>query len=152
MGNRIIEIFYKEGVFDATNEIIRHGIADLGVPGIESVVVTQLYSIDGTMGDKEITSLCGGLLADPVTQSYRFEDGHSSGPGRSVKVWYKPGVTDATGESVLKAAEDMGIRGIEKVHTGSKYMLCGNISEEDIKKLCERLLANTVIQIFEIGE
>jgi phosphoribosylformylglycinamidine (FGAM) synthase PurS component len=150
MKTTIIEIFYKKGVFDATAEIVNRGIIDFGIDGVRSVKVSRLYKIENSLTIVEMRFLCENLLIDPIVQSFLINSKLSKTDGHSIQVWYKPGVTDAVGKSVLKASRDMGIKGIDKVSTGSKYIISGKLKQEDIKRICGRLLVNSVIQTYEV--
>jgi len=142
----VVAVTYRRGVFDATGEIVKHDIVDLGIQGVQSVKVSSLYSIEGTLGGDRLKSLCRALLADPVTQEFRISGGGQK--GRCIRVWFKPGVTDAVGESVMEACAAMGVSGVDRVRTGKEYVLTGKLSADDRKRICERLLANTVIQTY----
>ena len=67
-----------------------------------------------------------------------------------VEVWYKPGVTDAVGDSVKKGVSDMGMSGVEEVKTGQVYILKGKLSKKDVERICSGLLANGVVQYYKI--
>ena len=95
------------------------GIRDLGIDEIESVDYTRLYFLEGgspiksetSFSSSQIDLICSELLADNITQSYRFqpENLEESNPGYSVEVRFKPGVTDSVGESVGKGIQDLEI-------------------------------------------
>ncbi|MFQ6041185.1 MAG: phosphoribosylformylglycinamidine synthase subunit PurS [Candidatus Poribacteria bacterium] len=95
-------------------------------------------------------TICVALLSDAITQRYAYS---SSGrrlfsPTNNtwvVEVNFKSGVTDAVGDSVMKGIRDLGISGVESVRTGQKYIITGNLTEEQIKIISRRLLANDVI-------
>lgn len=150
MGTTIAEVFYKKGVFDPTGEIVKRGIFDLGINGVESVRVSQLYKIDGSLPSDKIKHLCSALLADPIVQSFVTGGGTHKEHGHSIKIWFKPGVTDAAGESALEAANDMGIKGINSITTGLKYIITGKLTREKLEKISKRFLANSVVQVYEI--
>ena len=69
-----------------------------------------------------------------------------------IEVAYNPGVMDTIAESTKKAILDLGIEGVEEVHTGRRYLLTcarkgrGKISDEQLKIIGEKLLYNKVIQ------
>jgi len=67
-----------------------------------------------------------------------------------VQVWYKKGVTDAVADTVKKGALDIGIKGIDSAKTGYEYTITGDISCENIEKICKGLLANKVVQEYVI--
>jgi len=151
-----IEVSNRENIFDPMGESARHDMVDLGIKGVKSVKVSQIYRIEAGSSPAEIDLLCGKLLADPVTQRYlTAAAGKKTGPKSKyiVEVWLKPGVTDAVGESVMKAGKDMGISGLLNINTGLKYYISGNteLTAEKINTICSRLLANSVIQTYTIS-
>ncbi|WP_133488201.1 phosphoribosylformylglycinamidine synthase subunit PurS [Aliiroseovarius marinus] len=69
-----------------------------------------------------------------------------------VDVMLKTGVLDPQGEAVRHALGNLGFEGVEKVRQGKVIELdvAEGTSEEQIKDMCEKLLANTVIENYAI--
>ncbi|WP_432450237.1 phosphoribosylformylglycinamidine synthase subunit PurS [Aliiroseovarius marinus] len=69
-----------------------------------------------------------------------------------VDVMLKTGVLDPQGEAVRHALSNLGFEGVEKVRQGKVIELdvAEGTSEEKIKEMCEKLLANTVIENYAI--
>ncbi|MDO5045927.1 phosphoribosylformylglycinamidine synthase subunit PurS [Campylobacter sp.] len=72
-----------------------------------------------------------------------------------VNVSLKNGVLDPQGKAVEHALESLGFSGVSNVRVGKQIVLDINAnSKEDAKKelerMCEELLANTVIEDYEI--
>ncbi|MDE9448864.1 phosphoribosylformylglycinamidine synthase subunit PurS [Aliiroseovarius sp. Z3] len=69
-----------------------------------------------------------------------------------VDVMLKTGVLDPQGEAVRHALGNLGFSGVERVRQGKviELDLADGTSDEDIKKMCEKLLANTVIENYAI--
>ncbi|MCK0170468.1 phosphoribosylformylglycinamidine synthase subunit PurS [Aliiroseovarius sp. S1123] len=69
-----------------------------------------------------------------------------------VDVMLKTGVLDPQGEAVRHALGNLGFDGVEKVRQGKVIELdvAEGTSEEQIKDMCEKLLANTVIENYAI--
>ncbi len=71
-----------------------------------------------------------------------------------VRVVYKNGVLDPQGKAVHHALNDLGYPEVEDVHVG-KYMeiRLHGVSEADaqvrVREMCEKLLANTVIESYQ---
>lgn len=144
-----IEIGYKPTATDAMGDGIKKDIEDLGISGVSYVKTRKLYMIDGELSEEDIKNICENLLTDSVTQFYEYKgsDHHIDDTGSwIVEVAYKPGVTDAVGDSTVKGIRDMGIQGVISAKTGQKYIIKGSLSESDIEIICKRLLANDVIQ------
>jgi len=65
-----------------------------------------------------------------------------------VEVGYKPTATDAMGEGRKKDIEDLGISGVNRVKTMQLYMIAGDLSESDVKSICENLLTDRITQLY----
>ncbi len=69
-----------------------------------------------------------------------------------VFVTLKPGVLDPQGRAIQHALEGLGFAGVRDVRAG-RYLeldVAEGTSEADIRRMCETLLANTVIENFRI--
>lgn len=153
-----IEVSYKPDVFDAIGEGINQDIVDLGIDGVEQVRSSHLYWIEGDLTEDDIDEICQSLLADMITQEYRFYDATQEAERTDlgeddyvVEVSYKPGVTDAVGDSVLKGIRDMEIDGVKSAKTGQEFVITGKINREQLERISKQLLANEVIQNFTIA-
>ena len=69
-----------------------------------------------------------------------------------VDVMLKTGVLDPQGEAVRHALGNLGFAGVEKVRQGKVIELdvAEGTSAETIKDMCDKLLANTVIENYAI--
>ena len=69
-----------------------------------------------------------------------------------VHVMLKDGVLDPQGEAVRHALGGLGFGGVEKVRQGKviELDLADGTSEDTIRDMCEKLLANTVIESYQI--
>jgi phosphoribosylformylglycinamidine synthase len=148
-----VEVSLKSNINDAVGNGIAQDIKDLGITDVEQVRTAQLYWLNGNITEAELETICVALLTDSITQRYAYS---SIGEGLEtpindawvVEVNFKPGVTDAVGDSVMKGIRDLGISGIKFVRMGQKYVIKGNLTEEQIKVISRRLLANEVIHNF----
>jgi phosphoribosylformylglycinamidine (FGAM) synthase PurS component len=61
-----IEVSVKEGFADPRSEGLLKDILDLGIKSVERVKVSSVYLLEGTLDDKELSSVCRELLADPI--------------------------------------------------------------------------------------
>ncbi len=66
-----------------------------------------------------------------------------------IEVGYKPTATDAAGGGIKKDIEDLGISGVDCVRTLQMYVIDGDISESEVKTICENLLADRITQLYE---
>ncbi len=69
-----------------------------------------------------------------------------------VHVMLKNGVLDPQGEAVRHALGSLGFDGVEGVRQGKviDLDLADGTSEATVKEMCEKLLANTVIESYQI--
>ena len=67
-------------------------------------------------------------------------------------VTLKNGVLDPQGKAIHHALESLDFKGVNDVRAGKLIELDvdDDMSDANIKKMCEKLLANTVIENFEI--
>jgi len=69
-----------------------------------------------------------------------------------VNVYLKSGVLDPQGKAIEHALSALEFEGVNSVRVGKQIVLDveNNISEDDVKQMCETLLANTVIEDYDI--
>lgn len=69
-----------------------------------------------------------------------------------VIVMLKDGVLDPQGDAIRHALGAMGFGGVEGVRQGKvvELELAEGTGEEEVRAMCERLLANTVIESYRI--
>ena len=69
-----------------------------------------------------------------------------------VHVTLKPGVLDPQGEAIRHALGSLGFDGVEGVRQGKviELDLAEGTAEDTIRDMCEKLLANTVIENYRI--
>lgn len=72
-----------------------------------------------------------------------------------VNVLLKPGISDPQGQTIERALPALGYEGVEGVRVGKHIELSVEASSEEearaqIQEMCERLLANPVIESYEV--
>jgi phosphoribosylformylglycinamidine synthase len=73
----------------------------------------------------------------------------------AVNVHLKKGVLDPQGKAVLHALETLGFKNVDDVRVGKQILLSINTQDkekavEEAKKMADELLANPVIEYYEI--
>ena len=70
----------------------------------------------------------------------------------TVTVMLKQGVLDPQGEAVRHALGALGFDGVEGVHQGKviELDLTDGTTEAEVTEMCEKLLANTVIESYRV--
>ncbi|MCM8762780.1 MAG: phosphoribosylformylglycinamidine synthase subunit PurL [Candidatus Omnitrophica bacterium] len=120
---------------------------DLGIKTVEEVRFIQVYIIEGDLSEDKIKRIAEELLVDKVTQIYSLNPTIiNEKKCHTIEVAYKPGVMDPVEESTLKGIRDLGIEDAVLVRTAKKYLLRGNLSQTQLKTICEKLLYNKLIQ------
>ena len=151
-----VRVGYLDGVKNATADIVKKDIEDLGIKSVEKIRVIQLYLIDAGISSQQLEAVCVKLLSDSVVQWYEASEGENTadkkaGPvGHTIEVFLKKGVTDAVGDSVRIGINDLGISNVHSVRTGVRYELEGEVTAEALEKIAQSLLANRVIQDYKI--
>lgn len=148
MNNWKVEVFYKSDVPDAVGLGIQQDIVDLGINSVKSVRTAAIYWIEGMLDENAIHRIGNELLADPITQKYSIEQIQSLDNQWTIEVHYKPGVTDAVGDSTVKGINDLGISEVSSVRTGTKFCITGELNTDNIENISKRLLMNDVIQSY----
>ncbi len=153
-----VEISEKPDAFDALGERVHKDVLDLGFKNIQRVGVVQVYTILGAVSQTEIEKISRELLADPVTQDYRFFPNQkapsvSNEKVKIVEIAYLPGVMDPVEESTLKGIRDLGVTEVKAVRTARQYHLHGNVSKQQCGLLVDKVLYNKLIQrVIEQGQ
>ncbi|MXZ02016.1 hypothetical protein F4Y93_15755 [Candidatus Poribacteria bacterium] len=152
MKNWKVEVYYKPEVPDTVGDGILEDITDLGIRGINAVRTATVYWIEGTLNAQTVDRISSELLTDPITQTYTSANRENGSKDWTLEVEFKPGVTDAVGDSTVKGIQDLGITGVTTVRTGHKYWLTGDLNAEIVETIAQRLLMNDVIQTFSYQE
>ncbi len=71
----------------------------------------------------------------------------------TVIVELKPSVLDPQGKAIRHALEGLGFSGVNDVRAGKliELDLDDGVSEADVEAMCRKLLANTVIETYEVS-
>lgn len=69
-----------------------------------------------------------------------------------VHIFLKPGVLDVQGKAVEGALNGLGWTGVSNARVGKmiEFDYAGDDVEAEVKKMCDTLLANTVIESYRI--
>ncbi|NPV07306.1 MAG: phosphoribosylformylglycinamidine synthase subunit PurL [Anaerolineae bacterium] len=132
-------------------------VAALGIQGVESIRVSDLYFLAGDLDLAAAERVSAELLCDPVIAACSVIPAEETtgeprvGDAWQVEVCLLPGVTDAEAESLLMAAARIGISGLSRAATATRYAISGAITEPQVRALVERLLCNPVIQRYALG-
>jgi phosphoribosylformylglycinamidine synthase len=155
-----VDVTLRPGVADARGEALRAEVLALGIPGIEAVSVSDLYFVEGELGDDDLELLTERLLVDPVLEQARWRwldppDEQGQGPGRgqwAVEVVLRPGVTDSVADSLVHGGTMLGCKGLRRAASGQRYLLRGELDPAQVQRLARTLLANEVVNAYAIDQ
>ena len=144
-----IEVYFKEQLIDAEGQGLVRDIHDLGIKDVSDVRVMDIFWLDANLKTEELELICNNLLADPITQRYRFNS-HDPDDKRegifSIEVAYNAGVADPVEETAMKAMADLGIKSVLAIKTAKRYLIKGKLDKDQLDIICNRLLVNPIIQ------
>ena len=154
-----VEVCLKGHLPDAKGQSLVRDVHDLGITSVSDVRVLDVYWLDADLKPDELDMICRRLLADPVTQEYQCfipsPDIEGSLEGRSpsknnlshtVEVAYNAGVTDPVEDTIIKAVLDLGIESVTAAKTAKRYLIKGQLDENQLAIIYHRLLVNPIIQ------
>ena len=145
-----IEVSVRASFPDPRGDRLEMDIRDIGIMTITRARVSDLYFLEGELDEAEARKIGQELLADPLVEDFSWSESPLSpingGDVHNIEVAYNPGVTDPIEESVGKAIRDLGITTVTSVKTARKYSLWGDLSEEILQSICDKLLVNSLIQ------
>ena len=131
----------------------------LGLLNLTACHIQRLFFIAGSLSLSDVQKLAQELLADPVTETFTVtlfaEKQQICLPEKfkhTVEVTLLPGVTDPIAENLMRAAALLGQTALERAATGQRYLLQGNLSEEELKRLATEVFSNPVIQRFTLNQ
>lgn len=149
-----IEVRSRPGFNDARSVAIAADIRSLGISAEVTVEVADLFFIEGDLSEADVHRLCRHLLCDPVVQDYVVGDNDrpaSTADHQCVEVAFKPGVTDATADELVRAAHELDVNGVTRAATGAQFCLHGDLTAAQAQTIARRLLGNEVIQTFAMN-
>ena len=69
-----------------------------------------------------------------------------------IAVWVKAGLPDPRGDALQKDIQDLGIITVTQARVRDIYLLEGRLSEAEVSRICQELLADPVVQEYGYGE
>ena len=153
MAHRIETGYLPDFVDPAGDSLLRRIKSDLGVASAKSVRVLDVYTIDAELPAEELARVGTDLLCDPINQCFSV-DKPLFLPQKfslAIAVSFRPGVKDNVGGTAREAIEELlGKKLPGAVYTGKHYLVAGKMAKPEAEKVARDLLANELIQRFEI--
>lgn len=149
-----IEVGFKEGVTDASGLTLQRRIRDdLRLRQIKEVRIIEVYTINEPLRESTLLTLAENLFSDQITQVFSIDSPLADKFSWLIEVGFKPGVTDNVGKSAKEGIEDILKRQLTgQVFTSRQYLLTGQLSREEVERIARDLLANELIERWEIRD
>ena len=146
-----VEVAPKFGRPDARGQRLSRQISGLGIAGVNTVSVSDLYFIEGDLPAAELQRLVGALLVDGILEQARPGAPLPVNSGEHViEATLLPGVTDSAAESLRGGAAIIGIEGLGQIAVGQRYLLTGSLDAAAVTRIAESLIINKVVQTYAI--
>ena len=146
-----IEVGFRQGIRDVLGEKAGRKINEhLGLD-VTEVSTIEVYTLEGDIAPDELAAAASGPLSDPIIQEYVIDKGLAAGFDWLIEVGFRPGVTDNVGKTAREAIELLlGRQESMDVYTSRQYILKGALGRSDAERIASGLLANELIQRYEI--
>lgn len=129
---------------------------DHGYSNLRDCRLVRLFFVQARGAIEEIQRLALNLLADPVTESASVMDCFSTSlaveAAHRIEMTLLPGVTDAAADNLVRAAQTMGLEGIQRAATGQVFLIDGDLGTHELYGLATSVFANPVIQRFAVDD
>jgi len=151
-----IEVGMKPDFPDPSGDsLLRRASSELGIQGLKSARVLDVYTIDEDLPESDAQQAGKLLFSDPITQQFSINapllPPQQSKFAFAISVGFRPGVKDSVGETSREAiGELLGKKLAAGVYTSKHYVLWGAINRNDAHRIAKELLANELIQHFEV--
>jgi len=164
---QIYRFVVKSGQSDPRSAGFLKDALALGFNDLQRIECQDLYFIEGQLQQDELRRLALELLTDPVTQTATYDrlpapPIEQAADSVMVEVALRPGVTDPVAGQIVRAAHQLGYKGVHRAATGSRFLLKFKTSQhfppESVvqsilaEKIGRQLLANPIIQHWKLGE
>jgi phosphoribosylformylglycinamidine synthase len=148
-----IEVSFKPDFRDPLGESVQRAIVeDLGL-SVDNVRTIDVYTIDADLSPQEVERLRRELFTDPIVQESSSISRLARDFSWIIEVGFRPGVTDNVGKTAREGIEEVLGRHLalgEAVYTSRQYLITGPLRREEIERIAADLLANSLIQRWEI--
>jgi phosphoribosylformylglycinamidine synthase len=148
-----IEVFFGQEKNDAESISMKKEVeSELGFE-IDFFKIVRCYYLNAELSLEEAKETAEKLFCDPIVQNYSIDSDTGIKAGFMVEVKFLPGVTDNEGNAAIIGVKDLLKRKFkekENIRTSKKYFISGNLKKKEIERICRELLANQVVESYEI--
>jgi phosphoribosylformylglycinamidine synthase len=147
-----LEIKLKRKLMDAEGASIRRKSREYFGFEVEDIRVTRILTIDANLNTDQLEQIRTEIFTNPVTEQSSYST-IASDFDWLVLIGFRPGVRDTAASTAAEAIEDLlGIKfgSDQGVYTSKLYEIIGDLKEEQVQRIAKDLLANDVIQQWQI--
>lgn len=117
----------------------------LGITSITQVQAIKVYRLQG-WDTQTATQFAQSVLLDPLSQACQINSQHKTIATKQIEIGKRPGVMNPEIATLFKAARDLRLPDLEAVDTSWQYHFYGDITDEQVDLICNRILANHTIE------
>jgi len=149
-----IEVALKDETLDSNGFSVKKDIEeDLQINGIDSIKATEIYYFDTQIEEEKLKEIAEKVFIDPLIQVFSLNKTIFQKYDFFVEIKLHKDVTDNVGIIAKEAIQDyLGEKVHGKIRTAKRYYFDGNLSKEKLEKISKELLANEVIETFEVKQ
>ncbi len=147
----VVSVNPKPGRHFSSAKHVNHLLNAEHLADIQCERTANIYRLEGECEADEIQKICTELLADPVAETYAVSELPDSAERIFADVWYKKGVTDSVGESVVRASRELGVESLNKAYAGTRYLFrIRTVQPKQVAEFVSQNLLNPLVQECEI--
>ena len=120
-----------------------------GAP-IEEVTELRVVHLRGDLTDTDVQRLTDALLVDPIVGWSQPAEGLDHDGSTVIETGLRPGVTDREGAELVRAAAQLGLP-VDAATIGRRWVVAGELDDDQLDVLAHRVLHNEVIERWSIG-
>src|SRR5919106_5264163 len=148
-----IEVSFKPEYRDPLGESVQRGIVEDLSFSVDTVRTIDVYTIDADLTPQEVERVRRELFTDPIIQESSAVSRLARDFSWIIEVGFRPGVTDNVGKTAREGIEAVLGRQLAPdaaVYTSRQYLLTGRLRRDEIERVASDLLANSLIQRWEV--
>ena len=123
----------------------------LGIASITDIRAFKVYRLQG-WDTQTAMQFAQSVLLDPLNQSCYIDTQIQTTATKQIEIGKRPGVMNPEIATLFKAARDLRLPDLDAADTSWQYHFYGDVTDEQINLICNRILANQTIEQIIIHE
>ena len=150
--NTKTQLTTHEGV--QTNRFVRLS-HELDINSLTDCIAVRLFFLEGSFSQDELHDIVKQYLADPITDTFTITKSdmpfiYPDGFLHRIEVAPLAGVTNSIADNLASRIQHAGIGTLNWATTATQYLLAGNISDDELKRLAEGIFTNETVQHYTL--